>query len=180
MFKLLTEEAKGKVMGEYRARRAVVMLLALIFVLILSLVGLFPSYVLSNARQREVSERVQILGENLNNTEGMVSEAWLKDVNLKLRLLSPRLDQDRPSQLISAVLSERGSGVNITTLAWTKANGAVTLSLSGMAQDRQALLSLESRLSASEKFSGVTLPVSNLAKDKNLIFQIKLSPVQEP
>ena len=65
MFKLLTEEEKYKVAHEYAVRRVIVVLFALVLVVAVGIIGLLPSYVLSNARYNEAFERTK----NLNNSE---------------------------------------------------------------------------------------------------------------
>lgn len=175
MFKLLTDESKEKVRREYLLRRTVVSLWALVFVLAVALAGLFPTYILSNARQIEIAERAKLL-ENAPEGEEENLQAWLSGLNTKLRLLSPKLDRNYALSAIDKALKERGSGVSITAFNWKKGEGAGTLALSGIARDRQSLLSLESRLNASGEFIDVMLPVSNLAKERDISFQFKLTP----
>lgn len=176
MFKLLTEEEKEKVLREYNFRRGVVILTALIVVIIIGMAGLFPSYVLSRVRQKEVEERVKIAGNTELQEDSSGLRFWLKETNLKLKILDPALDQDRPSDFIESVLAEKSAGVKIVSLEWTKVDGKITLSISGIAQDRQTLLSFENELNSSGKFVEATLPVSNLAKEKDISFRVKLTP----
>ena len=174
MLKLLTEEEKVKVMREYVLRRAVVIVSALILVVIVGMVGLFPSYILSSAHQNELKERVKVMEElKLVPTEES-PQVWLNELNLKLKLLSPSVDLDRPTEFVVMVLEQRMPGIRITGFKWSKKD--VQLSVSGIASDRQSLLTFENRLNASGKFSEVVLPVSNLAKDRDIAFQVKLSP----
>ena len=184
MLKLLPEETKGRVMSEYHARRLVVILLALIFVLVVTMVGLLPSYVISHSRQNELNQQLfSSLAGVKNTADDMALSDWLKSFNLKLRLLAPKLDTDKPSQILTDILNLRGEGVSVTNLGWSKGgqrDEGETLSLSGIARDRQALLAFESSLEGSHKFSDVSLPVSNLAKDRDISFSIKLVVAKAP
>ncbi|MDO8589926.1 MAG: pilus assembly protein PilM [bacterium] len=176
MFKLLTEEGGHKVAHKYAMHRAVVMLSAFIFVLVAGIIGLLPSYVLSNARQNEALERTRIMNSAGQIDNESVLQAWLKEMNRKLRILSPALDMDRPSAFIERVLDQKATGVRVTGFSWIRAKDKVTLSVNGITLDRQALITFEDRINSSGYFSEVTLPISNLAKDKDIDFQIKFSP----
>lgn len=172
MYKLLPEEAKEGVRREYLMRRTVIMLSAFILVLIVSITGLFPSYSISKARQRELGDRVKAVNAA---SQGKELEAWLSAINLKLKVLSPKLDDDRPASLMALVIKEKGTGVKLANFNWTKSDTGKTFIVSGIASDRQALLLFESKLKALNSFSSVSLPLSNLAKDKDISFEVKLT-----
>jgi hypothetical protein len=176
MFKLLTEEERYKVRREYSMRRAIVMLLALILVLVMGVIGLLPPYVLSNSRHNEVLERARIANSSKQHEGNLDLEVWLVEINNELEILSPKLDTDRPSSFIGKVLDEKITGVRLTGFSWIKVKNGVTLSISGVARDRQALIAFENNINSSGQFSNVALPISNLAKDRDIDFQIKFSP----
>lgn len=179
MYKLLPEKAREKVRGEYLLRRSVVMVTALVLVLVVAIVGLFPSYVISKALQREVAERTEVLRQE-PEPEAVAWETWLSSISLKLKLLDPKLDKDRPSTLLAEVISEKGKGIRINSFRWVNGDGKSELSIMGVAADRQALLAFENKLNSSGRFSAVTLPVSNLAKDRDISFELKLIPILTP
>ena len=174
MFKLLTEEERQKVAHEYAMRRAIVTLSALILVFVVGIIGLLPSYVLSNARQHEVLERTRIMDTTGQRGDESGLQAWLAKVNLELKILSPELDTDRPSSFIKQIVDEKVPGIRLTGFSWTKVKDKITISVNGVATDRQTLVVFEDRINVSGGFSEVNLPISNLAQDKDIDFQIKL------
>lgn len=176
MFKLLTEEERQKVMYEYTIRRTIVMLFAFILVLVVGIIGLLPSYALSNARQNEVLERTRMMGSSGERRNEAELQAWLVDINRKLQALSPKLDGEQPSDFIERLLDQRTTGLRITGFSLSRVEDKITLSASGIALDRQTLITFENRINSSGYFSEVILPISNLAKDRNIDFQIKFSP----
>ncbi len=179
MYKLLPPETREKVRSEYLLRRMVVIMVAAAGVLGVGLVGLLPSYVLSEARQREVAQETLANGAKTASSTGE-SIAWLQGLNLSLKVLNPKLDQEKPSLDLMKVIARKGSGVRFTNITWTVADGTTNLTLSGSAADRQALLTLQSALNGSGEFAAVSLPVSNLAKDRNLPFELKLTLKKMP
>ena len=178
MFKLLTEEESRKVRHEYAMRRMVIILSSLILVLVVGVIGLLPTYVLSTIRYNEAQERSRIVANGNQREASSDPKAWLSKINRQLRILSPKLDTDRPSDLIDEIVDQRTSGIKLTGFSWVKSDGKINLTISGTSRDRQTLLSFESRVNALDNLSDVTLPISNLAKDKNIDFQIKLSQSQ--
>lgn len=177
MFKLLTDKTKEKVMHEYVLRRMIVIMCSLIAVFFIGIIGILPSYVLSNARQNEVLERTRVMNSIGQEGGKPDLENWLLQTNERLRELSPKLDTDRPSDFVDKVISQSLKGVRITGFSWIKTGDSIVLSVGGVATDRQTLLMFERRLNASGYFSEVTLPISNLVKDKDIDFQIKFPTI---
>jgi hypothetical protein len=151
-----------------------VILSALSLVFIVTIVGLLPSYILSDAREKEALERVRII-ESAGKKDYKELEIWMAKTNLILRTLSPRLDADRPSDYFENILSEKIPGIKITNLLWDK-KGSLTILVEGQAVSRQSLTNFETGLKQSNRFKEVILPISNLAKDENIGFQIKITP----
>ena len=173
MFKLLTEEGRKKVEREYILRRSIVMLVALTIICLIGIIGLFPSYILSKSRQNEVTERVRIMGNTELGQDEEDLKGWLEGANEKLALLDPNLDKDKPSVFIEEVLENKPIGIKINFFSWRMMEGDFELYVTGVASDRQTLLAFESQIRNSAYFSDISLPVSNLARDRDIDFQIK-------
>lgn len=175
MYKLLTEEEKQIVKKEYNLRRLVVMLFALMVVLSVALVGLLPSYLFSTVRHREIGEQLEILRPAEGSEEASL-KSWLAETNRKIGYLSPELDKDTLSQYFDRLIRARPAGISVRRLGWKKSGEKVAISIQGVARDRQALINYEKALSSSLEWADVVLPISNLASDRNIEFDISLSP----
>lgn len=180
MFKLLPEEARAKVARAYAERRLAIILTSFIVVLVIWMAGLFPTFVISKAKKLEVLDRVKVAGELGLSAEGEESRLWLDEINLKLKILTPSEDVQHASEFMEKILRILPSGVRVTSLSWLRSGESGFLSVSGVATDRQTLLNFERTLNNSGSFSEVVLPVSNLVKDRNIPFQVKLSPIIKP
>ncbi len=180
--KLLDVSGGAKVKKEYARRRLIVGLWSFAFVLVVALVGTMPAFTLASTRNQEMQERLHIMSLESPDVEDESLLTWLSQTKVKLAALSPQLDQSHPSFIIETFLAEKPGGVYVTTMTWDarSANESETLVVSGLAVDRQALLSLESGLNASGKFSEIDLPLSTLAKERDISFQIKLVPKTNP
>lgn len=177
MLKLLTEEEREKVAHEYRLRRTITIIAGLIFILIIGVIGLLPSYILSDVRYKEALEWDRVVDSSSLKEEDVELQDWLTETNRRITTLSPKLDIDRPSGFIKKVLDQKTAGISITNLSWNKSETGTTLAVSGIASDRQSLVAFKDRLSSSGHFSNVAFPVSDLAKDKEISFQITFSPI---
>lgn len=178
MFKLLTEEAMKKVTSEYKRRRTVVVLLALILALLISVVGILPSYVLSTIRQFEIEEKSKITNSAKTKGDEQELDAWLAKTNNILASISPDLEMPPPSELIEKVIDEKTSGVSLTSFSWKEDKEKPVMIVRGLASSRANLILFRDNLNDSGHFSSVELPISDLALDKNIDFQISLSPIQ--
>jgi hypothetical protein len=175
MYKLLTEEEKQIVKKEYNLHRLVITLLALVVVLAVALVGLLPSYLFSTVRHREIGEQLEILRPAEGSEEASL-RTWLAETNRKIGSLSPELDRDMVSQYFDKVIRARPAGISLNRLGWKKTGDKAAISIQGVARDRQTLINYEKALSSSGEWAEVVLPISNLASDRNIEFDISLFP----
>lgn len=80
-----------------------------------------------------------------------------------------------PSSVLEGVLSVRPPGVRLLRLALETEANQFVLNLSGLALSRTDLLNFVDRLKRDEVWATVDSPVSNLIKDKNVEFTLKLT-----
>lgn len=176
MYKLLSDEVRKMVEGEYAVRRAVVIVGSLIFVLVVAVTGILPSYLLSKSRHEEVSERARIAGSMEPDIKSQEMQGWLAGINLKIKVLSRVVEQEKFSGVIESIISEKASGIRLSSFSWKQDGVDILVTVSGVAESRQSLLAFEDKLRGSKEFKEVTLPVSNLAKDRDVPFDLKLTP----
>jgi hypothetical protein len=180
MFKLIGDESKKKVRKEYVLRRGIVMVAALAALVVMAIVALFPAYIISDSQYSEILARSEIIRLSEKQNERADLLTWLKDTNTKLSYLSPELDTDRPIELFKVFLTEENEGIQITSLSWKrekeKDKEKLTFIVSGVASDRQKLIRFESAINTSGKFAKVSLPVSQFAKEKDIDFQMTVTP----
>ena len=174
-FKLMGEEARARAYREYKNRRWATVLGSLAVCLVVALIGSFPAFATSRAKKLEMDERLEALSTNLTEDAPEIAR-WVKEANHRLAILAPALDDDRPTRQIAAILSLKPTGIRILNIAWNKDENI--FNLSGIASDRQALLEFQTLLNNSQRFEKVEVPLSNLAKDRNAPFSIKLKPTK--
>jgi hypothetical protein len=177
MYKLLTAEQEERVRKEYNTHRLIIILTMLIGVALTGLVGMFPSYILTMVREREVGVRAATIDMSESRKEETELRNWLVETNRNLTIMSPSLDIDKVTPIFYSVIALKPAGISLNTLNWTKIKSKVLININGVAKDRQTLISFEKAINGSGKFSEVVLPISNLAKDKDIDFKLTLSPI---
>lgn len=178
MFKLLNEESRTLAVKEYETRRLVVAFSLLSAVLLVGIAELLPSYVSSSVRKAEAVSLIEVSKHSTASADAKSLQTWFAVTNRKLALLSPKTNTDIPYELFARVISLKPAGVSLGGLLWKKSDTGAVISVSGVAKDRQALLLFQEQLNSSHQFSRAVLPVSNFAKDRDLEFELSISPLK--
>ena len=92
--------------------------------------------------------------------------------------LKGQKDQILYSSIINEIVKNKNSGLTINSFNFSS-QGAATSSIStviqGKASTRESLIQFKTKLTSDPKITNVELPVSDLAKSKNISYSIKLS-----
>jgi len=176
MYKLLTEEEKIKIESEYKSRRLVVMMFFLVTLLLIGVVGLVPSYIIAASKERDANTSLEMLNRSLSGRTADELDAWLKDINTKIKLFAPSQDTDKPYEAFKEIIDLKPAGIRLTNLTYTKNKTEIEFKLEGVAINRRTLVEFQNKLNTSEKFTNATIPVADLAKDKDIAFNLILKP----
>ena len=175
MFNLLPDNLKGKIKTEYQIRRLTVFLTFVIFLQISFLIFLSPSWVASVFRQEEAVSQIEKMRESLlsQNTNSVAS--IIAGTNAKLNIINTTLEYPEVAPIFNVILSNQTSSIRLNGLTYTSINASTSaLTMSGISTTRESLVSFVKSLEKSKAFKTVDLPVSNLAKDKNIDFAVSL------
>ncbi|MES2214061.1 MAG: PilN domain-containing protein [Patescibacteria group bacterium] len=173
----MNDETRAVAVKEYSRRRMVIVLFLFCTIVLVGILELFPSYMLSFSRKNIAAARIEQLKRSPSSEDGRVLEKWLSLTNKKLVVLSPDMGSDLPYEIFQKIIKVKPAGISLFSLRWTKSAEGATITLSGTARDRQTLLAFQDSLNASKAFSKAVLPISSFAKDKDLQFEVSVSPV---
>jgi len=174
MFKLLPAQAKKSIRHEYHMRRFAVLVLAFAFAFFAGVIGLLPAYVISESKYEEAALAADIVERSTALKDNQALSAEANDVRKELSLLS-LVTPVMPYEIFQNAALLRTPGISIGTLEWSMKNSESFLVLTGVADDRKALLDFQNTLNTSGKFKASDLPLSQLAKDKDIDFTFTLS-----
>ncbi|MEN9920843.1 MAG: hypothetical protein RL538_736 [Candidatus Parcubacteria bacterium] len=178
MINLIPPEAKKRVTKEYWLRVVSVWSLSGTMALIASICILVPAYVLITI-QISANEGVsQAASEKVAEFESVTKELSVANQKAKAVLENNRFEPVSP--LVAMVRAHESAEVRVSqiTVSRTK-DGFAPIVVAGEADSRQALAAFRDRLLNEPNVSGVDLPISNLAKDKEIQFSLTIT-VKKP
>ncbi len=175
MFNLLPENLKDKIKKDYKLRKITVILIFFVCVLFSALIFLLPSWLVSYYNEKEVVLDHKQMQDNLSDLNISSVLSTIKTINTKLNIINSNLDYPKILPYLNTILSKKTNSIHINNFTYNYAEDKTTeVTLGGVASTRESLVSFVKTLEESKSFSEVNLPISNLAKDKNIIFSIKM------
>jgi hypothetical protein len=128
-----------------------------------------PSYLLLRVRAAAISPTDAQAAASAQGIEDSVRAA-----TAKAAAVGAVAREERMASVIERVISRRTAGIVISGLSFRRGDSGA-ISLSGVAATREGLVSFVKSLEAEPAFSNVVLPVSALAKGKDISFSISLT-----
>ncbi len=183
MLALLPPDARERVRHEYRLRELAVFLIAIAAALFLAAAILIPTAIISNTRQSDASMRATTLLGSASAQDSQSLRRWVLNTNKKIAFFAPDKEFNRPYDLFLTILGQKIAGIRITAISLDKqvdkkGVATFTIRLSGIAADRQTLLNFQAALNALNQFTKASVPVSDFTKNKDIDFNLTLSPLK--
>ncbi|MEN9621809.1 MAG: hypothetical protein RLZZ67_243 [Candidatus Parcubacteria bacterium] len=173
MFTFLPEEYKKIALKEYRFR-LVVLCLGLSFALFLIATAFsIPTFAIINAQKESaLLERTALLNGLKEDPSLLEKEVII--LNQKINLIAETSGNLTLISVIEKVPVQKGSSIALTSLSFKRGGKAGTISISGVASSRDALVSFSKRLQGEPSFSKINLPVGALARNKDIPFSLTI------
>lgn len=177
MINLLTTEGKAAVVQEYRKRRSRTggIFSLIIWLAGIALVGTLIFQVkIKQDETRGALERLSLSPNKENDAKALIQKTNLEIATLKSNTGTRPIITD----WWRVIINSKPDSIQITDWLWTASDGKdkmATLNLAGQADTRQSLLDFVERLKQDPAISAVESPVSNLIKNRDLDFTLKLN-----
>lgn len=173
MFNLLPESLKQQIKSEYNYRKVSLILIFIIAIQVSFLIFLFPSWIISRIREESLSAEIKKVNEvNLSSDANKIKDK-IKIINNEVNLLNTTLGDQKISYFIDYVLSKKTPQIRLHSFVYSSGK-TITLTISGLSETRDSLVTFVENLRSDDKFKSVDLPVSNLAKNKNIDFSVNI------
>lgn len=174
MINLIPPQAKKRIQLEYWLRVFSVWATLWSGALIIGIAILIPSYVLIVSQVKVYSESAAAASQKILNFENVSKELGRSSQQAGTLLMG--LKQPLLTEYTSTFKSLEEPGIAISKITMTRVDtGLSAAQISGEAESRQALADFRDRLRAQPDVSAVDLPISNLAKDKDIQFSLSVS-----
>jgi hypothetical protein len=176
MINLLPPEEKKIIGKEYKHRVFVTYLIFLTAGLIVSLILLLPSYFVMNVVVNELEDEAAFLENSNESTEMEKINAELRLTKERLRAVTINSKRVEFYEIIEKISIHKPRAVTLNNFSYTKGiDGKESkLLLGGNASTRDSLLLFTKDIENDELFDEVVLPVSSLAKEKDIDFSLEI------
>lgn len=177
-YTLLPEKEMRSLKREYRTRLLIFFLFFLSCSILIGILALVPAYYFSYSQEKESINRFSAIQKSRQEqgTTNLIKE--LSQDSDILKKLSRSKESVIWSQIISEITNHKATGITITSLALSKpinATSTIGIALQGKASTRDALIQFKNKLEADPSIVKVGLPVSDLAKSKDIMYSITIS-----
>lgn len=173
MFTFLPEEYKKIALREYRFR-LITLYLGLAFAFfVVTIAFSIPLFAITNAQKESALVERSALIKNLKE-DPAVLEKEVVLLNQKIKLIAETSDTQTLTSVIERVLVQKGPSIALTSLTLKRGGNAGTISISGIASSRDALVAFSKRLQGEPSFSKINLPVGALARNKDIPFSLAI------
>lgn len=178
MINLIPANARKIVVTEYWTRVASVWLFIVSFVSLMIMLLISPVYVLVTTSAKAYALTASEAAEKV--AEYDLSVSALIKANILAQKIFDLREVERFSSVISSLESLQGEDISIESFEFGRKDKALSpVQVTGQATTRQALASFRDVLLRQSNVTDVFLPISNLAKDKDIQFSISVVFKQE-
>lgn len=176
MFNLLPDNLRNKIKKDYRFRLSIVVLLFIILTQVSFLIFLFPSWLISYYREKDYLVKNDEISKNISAIPVASTTAVIKSLNEKLLNINNVLDYPEILPIIDQIILAKTSSIRIADISYTVNDSkSGVININGMGDKRDSIVAFTDNLRKIDSFSKVDLPISNLAKDKNIDFSISIN-----
>ena len=173
MFTFLFDEYKKEARSEYFRKLAVLYLSLALVAAIVACALLVPGFALV-ASKRNALKTAQSAALAEKSAQNQAIEDEAREVKAKIETLSGLRKNSGVWGAIERLSLKRGTGIALQSIVIARKDDQNTMTISGMADSRDALVAFSKRLQGEPSFSNINLPVSSLAKSKDIPFSLTI------
>lgn len=175
MANLLPEEYQKETRRRYEVRLIILYLFFLATTGLITAVFLTPTILAINGETRSLLKQKDSLEKETPELKNL-AEMELAASQLKKNLSAlKKTDTALFMEAISRVIKGKNQRIKVQSMSYRNKEGEIEVALRGEAATRESLIDFVKTIENTETFSKVNLPVSDLAKDKDVSFSITFS-----
>lgn len=177
-YTLLPEKEIKALKREYRIRLVIFFLFFMSVAVLAGIFSLAPGFILSYTQEKEALEHLKKVEKNRKDKglDSVVKE--LNQTNTIIKKLEENSGNLIYSKIVSQIIGHKTNGLSIKSFDISKSPNATSSAdvvIQGKATTRDSLISFKNKLEADPLISNLQLPVSDLAKSKDISYSIKIS-----
>lgn len=174
MINLIPPAAKKSLLIEYWVRVASTWLILWAITLLISGTILFPTYVLIGGQVAAYKSSAAEASQKVSNFEDV--SRGLVQASQEAKIIVDESALIDLSDFVALIEKLQGSDVDLNQINISRnGQGFNPFIISGLAKDRQSLASFRDRLLEQKEIVSADLPISNLTRDKDILFTITVN-----
>jgi hypothetical protein len=171
MINLLPHHAKRELTKEYWLRAVTVWFFLWAITILVGIILLVPPYLLISLQTAAYKQSAESATQKNESFDSVAAE--LTKASEQASAMSDHFVQPAVGTYLELLKQFENDGLSITQINLERtAEGVLPIKVGGVAKDRQALAGFREAMLADERIESVELPISNLAKDKDIIFDV--------
>ena len=178
MHNFLPKEEKKVLRKEYVSRLTIVALVFLFVAEIIGFVSLLPAFFISQVKEDQITLEQTVVGETLEKEKDMYLEEDLVKAQAQIAQLNIESKDVPITDLILKVTNNQLiPGIRLQSFTLMRNKETSELTLKGVALNRDSLVTFKKTLEKEPLFKKVDFPVSDLAKNRDIFFSVKVNGV---
>ncbi|MEK7463707.1 MAG: hypothetical protein AAB610_01125 [Patescibacteria group bacterium] len=177
-YTLLPEKEIKSLKKEYRTRLFIVLIFFVSCGILTGIVSLIPAYIFSYTQEKEAIKNLQSLQESRRERGTDVVVDDLASAQSLIEDLKKHQDSAEFSQIISEIVLRKPAQVSISSFqlgsSGETASSSLEVIVQGKAMTRDSLVNFKKILEQNPLILKIDLPISDLAKSKDVSFALKL------
>ena len=174
MFSLLPKEQKSKLLKQYRFRLVFIIIAATIIVVGIGFFSLLPSYFVVHSEEANILTLKNNVKKSISSKSDEDLEKTL--INIKQNISALGEKESDTVSILGEIVKAKPEGVHINNINFINDKiSTSTITILGVSSDRPNLILFSKRLQENPRWSSVDLPISNLAKDFDINFNINIA-----
>lgn len=174
LFEFLPKEYKNRARKLYRIRLVTMFTAGTLFIFLSGILLLIPSYVFVTIERRAINAERDAISPGVSGDEAETIKEFIALSDSKTKLAKENLLKQTFTEILLFISGARNEGVILTGISFARDLKGNRIQVSGTATGREALLKFTGSLENIDIFKSVDLPVSNLAKNKDIDFSIDI------
>ncbi len=180
-YTLLPEREIRILKREYQARLFIFVLFFMSCAILVGVVSLIPAYVTSYSQEKYALAQLAALQKSREEKGNSAIVKELQQSNQLVLKLKEHKDSIIFSSIITHIINYKVLGLTINSFEITsvgpEASSTAQVVLQGKASTRESLIKFKNTLEADPLISKVELPVSDLAKSKDISYSLRISVI---
>lgn len=180
MFNLLPNIFKDEIKSEYKLRKWVVILCFVLFLQLSFLAIALSVWTIFLDKEKEVVNQISIESQVLVSQNSNEIIDVINSTNKKVKIFNDSMYYMEILPVYNSIIAQKNSGISLREFNYLNGANETSIMLRGVSSTRESLVSFVKNLEDSKKFGKVDLPVSNLAKQKNIDFSLEIKIKNQP